>query len=243
MDREDDLALAAFAAAEMVAEQAGLERSARKRRMRFATLASLGLLSSVACALYGYIADGEGGQTVTVLGRADHDVRVEVEGRAPMIVQARGGVSFRFSAPGPRRFRFEDVETGDSFERVYDVPQKVRGEDFRLAVPTEEDRCYALLDVDAWYGEAQSLTESLRLDPGSQAGSDEAVPLPHLISRIRPLDRIPVNGYGRNLSLTRTIGADSLAMSLVDLSCADLELDDDDLVLRALALHGENAAH
>src|SRR5688500_7314141 len=68
------------------------------------------------------------------------------------------------------------------------------------------------------------------------------VPRPRLVARVRPLDPLPGTGYTRNLYLHPTIGPDTSTVSLVDLSCADLELDDDALIDRALELHAGTMA-
>lgn len=239
MSPEDDDLLRVLAEEERAKEEADRARRARLQRRIGAVIGGLAVLGIGGCALWGYVESGQRAQAITILGREDVAVRVEIEGEQPEVIPARGGVTLRPSRPGPRRFRFIEVESGRAFERVLDLPQNERGSEIRLAVPTAEDSCFVMVDMDAWYGEAQSLLEiAAERRAARERSAEEAAPepgpphpRPRLHSRIRPLDPLPISNYTRNLYVRRQIGVDDgPAMSLVDVPCADLALSDDVLI-------------
>lgn len=236
MDARDDEILRRLEQDELRRGLAEHQARLRRRRGMLAAVSGTAILALVGLLGWAHLDTSRSGAPVVLIGTGSGAVRVEIEGEEPVEVPPRRTVYVTPRRPGLLRFRFVDVETGTSFERVFDVPVNEPLGDLRLAVPTGEDTCFAMLDITDWYAEARGVLEIAREraeEPGGPRGPTAAV-APTLVARIRPLDRLPPGPYTRNLRMHDSIGADERARTLVDLPCSELARDDADLVARCI---------
>ena len=217
-----------------IEEEDRRQQAAARRRRRILSVLG-GALALAFVVLMGMSAyyDAKRGHELVIIGRQDTDVRVEIEGREPALVQARGVYFLRPEAPGPLRLRFTASATDESFERVLDVPPPGSDGDAVLAVPTREDECFAAFDVTGWYGESQSLMEIVAdRAEGRAAPGSGSLPPAALVARIRLLDPLPSRYFTRPWALPSLLGEDDQVLVLVGLPCAQLEQGDSTLAAR-----------
>ena len=122
MNSLDSQRLRAIEDEDLALETARKERRRRTTRRIGAAGCGLLLVAFGASMVWAFWAKGQKSRDLVLVGRTDAAVRVEIEGEPPIEVPRRGGRILSLAHPGPHRFRFVEVETGESFERVLDVP-------------------------------------------------------------------------------------------------------------------------